>query len=283
MPQAGMTNKRICAEIYASDQLSDYFVSESIKLSIAAMSSCIQVENNVADSRSCAWQLVRYYYSAYYAANALMRLSGHACTNLGAFECSSINTTAALYGVGGNASRDKLSGGVFHLKINQGAVPNFILAVAPGKGVHVQLWLVFLEYLKDLKAKIRLGPALKADKAHAIREIESLEREFSREGGGWLSEVRNAVNYRFEHSAWYPYAPSNVDRATLRNSFKVHAHGGTIFAPAAGTDHELTKAVRICGFLIGWLTDSLNVIRSTARDEKKTLIERGVLELSSKI
>lgn len=283
IPQAGMTNKRLTAEIYSHDQLSDYFVSETIKLSIAAMSSCIQIENNTADNRSCAWQLVRYYYSAYYAANALMRLSGHACTNLGALECSAINTTAELYGVGGNAPKDKLSGGVFHLKINQGPTPNFSLGVAPGKGVHVQLWLVFLAYLKDLKSKIRLSPAPKIDRDNAVKEIESLEKEFSREGGGWLSEVRNAVNYRFEHSAWYPYAPLNVDRSTLRNSFKIHAQGGTIFTPAAATEHELTKAVRVCGFLIGWLTDSLNVITSTARDEKKTLIERGVLELSSKI
>jgi hypothetical protein len=278
-----MTNKKLIGEIYVTEHLPDYFASEVIRLSIAAMSSAIHIENNTADKRSSAWQLVRYYYSAYYAANAIMRLSGHACTNLGAMECTSINTLAGLYGVGGNTVKDKLSGGVFHLKINDGPVSNFRLSIAPGKGVHVQLWLVFLEYLKDLKARIKLSPAPKVDIAKAIREVESLEKEFLREGGGWLSDVRNAVNYRFEHGAWYPYDPSSVDRTELRNSFKVHAHGGTTFSPSAGTDHELTRAVRLCGFLVGWLTDSLAIMESTARDGKKTLITQGALELSSKI
>lgn len=283
MPQAGMTKKKLTADIYVTDPLPDHFTSEIIKLSIAALSSSIHIENNVADNRSSAWQLVRYYYAAYYAANALMRLSGHACTNLDAMECTSINTVAALYGAGGNTDKDKLSGGVFHLKVNEGAAPSFTLKSAPGKGVHVQLWLVFLDYIKDLKSRIKLGPALKADITKAIREIELLEHEFQREGGGWLSEIRNAVNYRFEHSAWYPYTPSNVNRAELRSSFKVHAQGGTTFSPTAGADHELVRAVRVCGFLVGWLTDSLSIMASNARGTKKSLIEQGALDLSSKI
>ena len=283
MPRAGMSKSKITADIYAVDQLSDHFTSEIIKLSIAALSSSIHIENNVADERSSAWQLVRYYYAAYYAANALMRFSGHACTNLDTADCTQINTVAALYGVGGNTPKDKLNGGVFHLKITEGPAPNFTLTNAPGKGVHVQLWLVFLEYLKDLKSRIKQSPAPKADIAQAIQQIELIENEFKREGGGWLSDIRNAVNYRFEHSAWYPYMPSNVTRTELRTSFRTHTQGGTAFAPTAGNDHELIRAVRVCGFLVGWLVDSLSIVSSSAQGGKKSAIKQGVLDLTPKI
>lgn len=283
IPRHGMTKSKITADIYAVDQLADHFISEIIKLSIAAASSSIHIENNVADERSSAWQLVRYYYAAYYAANALMRFSGHACTNLDAADCTQINTVAALYGVGGNTPKDKLNGGVFHLKVTEGSTPSFSLMSAPGKGVHVQLWLVFLEYLKDLKSRIKQSPAPKADIAQAIQQIEFIENEFKREGGGWLSDIRNAVNYRFEHSAWYPYMPSQITRTELRVSFKTHSQGGTAFTPTAGNDHELIKAVRVCGFLVGWLVDSVSIILSSAKGGKKAAINEGVLELVSKM
>jgi hypothetical protein len=52
------------------------------------------------DNRSFAWQFIAYYYSVYFAANALMRLYGYACTNINAMDSAEINQSALLYGLG---------------------------------------------------------------------------------------------------------------------------------------------------------------------------------------
>lgn len=53
------------------------------------------------DNRSFLWQFIAYYYSGYFAVNALVRLCGYACANINAMDCTEISQSALLYGLGG--------------------------------------------------------------------------------------------------------------------------------------------------------------------------------------
>lgn len=76
---------------------------DAIKLSSAALESIGSFGRPRAsdDDRACAWRLISAYYAAYFSANAIMRLSGHAFTNLNVVECAKINEWARLTRMGG--------------------------------------------------------------------------------------------------------------------------------------------------------------------------------------
>lgn len=286
-PQTGMTKRRIDGIVYTMDSFVDACVRDSVMLAISAFESAAAVEAPNTNVRSCAWQFIKYYYSAYFAANALMRLSGHACVNLTAADCALINSWALVYGVGGGTENRKLSAGVFYLQIDSAKTPTFTLRQAAGKGgVHIQFWIGFLAFLKSLKTSIGQTPATKSEKNSAISDIDLLISELQRGGltqGSWLSEMRNAVNYRFEHGAWFPYSTQDVDKNLLRSSFRVHALQAGRFSAGPPSAPDLIRAARSCGYLVGWLRNSMELIAGYSKGRKGTLISSGALAFAAQL
>lgn len=285
-PLAGMTKKRIDGTVYTMDSFVDACVRDSVMLAISAFESAAAVEAANIDARSCAWQFIKYYYSAYFAANALMRLSGHACINLTAADCALINSWALTFGVGGETENRKLSAGTFHLQIDSTKTPTFTLRQAAGKGVHIQFWIVFLAFLKSLKTSVAHTPAVKSERDAAIADIDLLSLELQHGGltqGSWLSEMRNAVNYRFEHGAWFPYSTQDVDRDLLRTSFRVHALNAGRFSSGLLSAPDLIRAARSCGYLVGWLKNSMELIGGYSKGRKGTLISSGALAFAAQL
>lgn len=286
-PLNGMSKKRIQGTIHILDTFSEACIYDAIKLAVGSFESAAAVESGVIDTQSCAWQFIKYYYAAYFAANAIMRLSGHACINLTTIDCSSINSWALAHGVGGSAENSRLAAGLYLLDLHTAKTPTFQLRQSSGKGgVHIQFWNSFITFLQVLRTDIERGPALRADKNFAIAEIDLLSAELKRGGltqGSWLSEVRNAVNYRFEHGAWFPYSPPDVDAPALRTSFRVHAKDVSSFSACQNGAPELLRATRSCGFIVGWLHSSIKVMGDYARGEKQRLISDGALAFAARM
>ncbi|MEK6384099.1 MAG: hypothetical protein V4797_05845 [Paraburkholderia tropica] len=281
-----MTKKRLQGTVNTPEMFGEACIRETVKLGVAAFESAAQVDSASVDARSCAWQFIKYYYAAYFAANGLMRLSGQACINLTALDCASINSWALAHGVGGSREQDKLAPGLFQLSFDATHTPTFALRLHSGKGgVHIQFWSGFLTFLQKLRSDIHRSPAPKVERDSAIADLDLLEGELQRGGvthASWLSEMRNAVNYRFEYGAWFPYNAQASDKTALRDSFRLHARAPSRFVAAPAAASELVRAGRVCGYLVGWLRDSLCLIDERAKGEKATLT-KGALTFADKM
>ncbi len=285
-PLAGMTRRRMLGTIHSLDEYSEACIRDSIKLSIAAFESAIETNQVIHEARSCAWHYIKYYYAAYFAANALMRLRGMSCINLTAIDCVSINSWALANGVGGTTDANRLVAGLYIMQLDGAVTPTFALRLGGGKGgVHIQFWISFSAFLASLRDDLASSPAPKVERDAAALDLTLLESELQRGGlsqGSWLSEMRNAVNYRFEYGTWFPYVEPSLDVADLKTSFRVHASNATRFAIAKPGVPELLRAARVCGYLVGWLRNSLEIVSATAKGEKGMLL-KGALNFANKI
>lgn len=286
-PEAGMTSKKVVLSIHKTDAFVDACVLDSISLAIAAFESASAREMKPQDQRSCAWQFIRYYYSAYFAANALMRISGYGLTNLASSECTAVNEHAYLYGVGGRDDKSKIFPGAFAVRYIASKTPALTLRTSNGKGgVHMQFWVAFLDFLNCLETDIKKGTSPLSDRKQAIAELDALKTELknsNNQNGAWLSELRNAVNYRFELGLWFPYDNCSVDVETLRVAFIKGAKGETSIVGMNPTLPEILRASRSCSFLLNWLHQSMSTIAATSKGRKHALISNGVLSFAAKL
>jgi hypothetical protein len=282
-----MSKKRLQGTVNTPEVFGEACIRETVKLGVAAFESAAhQVDSTSVDARSCVWQFIKYYYAAFFAANGLMRLSGQACINLTALDCASINSWALAHSVGGAREQDKLTPGLFQLSFDATNTPTFTLRLHSGKGgVHIQFWSGFSKFLQELRADIQRSPAPKVERDAATADLDLLERELQRGGvthASWLSEIRNAVNYRFEHGAWFPYNAQASDKTALRDSFKWHARDSSRFVAAPAAASDLVRAGRVCGYLVNWLRDSLCLISERAKGEK-AMLTKGALTFADKM
>lgn len=286
-PSRAVTKRAASLSVFDSSLLSDAFGNDFIRLSMAAFESAASVVARNDEPRSCAWQIISYYYAAYYAANALMRLSGVFSTNLGAGLCAEVNERALLYGVGGVGRNDKVSPGVYYGTFTPSGSPELSLRSLAGVsgGVHIQFWCAFLRFLEALLPQIAASPLASPEKAAARQEVAVLKLALSRGGkqqGSWLSEVRNAVNYRLEGGVWFPYSAS-FDGHDLRRTLRL-AVAGQVGIPSESA--ELADSERltfVSGYLLNWVRRSAESLDLTARHGKRSRLRAGILEVCSTI
>ncbi len=120
----------------------------------------------------------------------------------------------------------------------------------------------------------------------ALKEITALTAELQRMGaqqGSRLSELRNAVNYRFEYGLWFPYENCDVERAKLIDVFHKEATGATTIVTMGQATPEIVRATRTCAYLLAWLCDSMKVIENSAKGSKKKAIADGVLNFAKNL
>lgn len=151
--------------------------------------------------KSTAWASIKMYYSAFFAAHALLRLFGRACTQL---ESHYVN---AVYRV---ANGTDMTGDVrsiengFYIAVMKGQYIEYIKL----KDSHADTWSSFYQLLNDIINDIPSTSGLGEYKSDAIDLVSNIKRSISQSGahkGNWPSQLRNKINYQHSYGAWYPY------------------------------------------------------------------------------
>lgn len=264
---------------YSTHDFSQASLYDAIKLSSVAFESILSFGSQRAadDDRAHAWRLISAYYAAYFSANAIMRLAGHAFTNLTVVECAKINEWARLTQMGGVAN-SSLQHGAYYIRHSEAG---YILAdnVKNSGGVHIQFWISFGKFLDSLKSGIQSGARLSSDKNQALKELSGLRAGLSFQGaqnGSWLSEFRNSVNYRFEYGAWHPYEGSDSTYSEVSNIIKSSMAGELRTLPELKSGSSpVLLAANLSSALVGWLRASLLIIERSSGGRKKRLISQG--------
>ena len=276
-----VSKKKAILAPYSESDYIDACVNDALILASAAFETAYSKDAQRTEQKSAAWQFVKIYYAAYYGANALMRLSGRCCSNLAAEECAAINEYALLVSQGGDTPERKISPGLYEIQLEKIPSTKIFLRTISGKGgVHIQFWICFLNFLNQLKLEIKNQTCTSIEKIAATEQINNLIAILTREdhkNGAWLSEIRNSINYRFEHGLWHPYAPNSPTKDAIYKQFKDILKESNPILSTAGIVESPLIAAKACGFILNWLHYSIEQIENSCGTERKKIISTGAL------
>ena len=263
-----------------TDSLADAIASEVSRFSCAAYESLLDAEPGPNADRALGWALVRYYYATFYAAHALLRISGQSVTMV------SQQTALRLNAIGGQylGMSPGMTAGLHLVKIDP--QNRFRVSVSKiggsGGGSHEEMWKLFLALVVELERQLILTQGQSQDALLAVQTLTELRKQLCRRGksnGSWLSSVRNDLNYRHEHGVWYPYRVTGKAAISLiirmRRWLPTSADGYEI----GKVNDDLGCFVDSCNVMTRLLTAALFDLSSRATKARSSFVDRQPFKL----
>ncbi|MEG6445761.1 hypothetical protein [Enterobacter roggenkampii] len=184
-----------------ADMLHASLANDCNRFALAAIESMWSVGKINKLPKSMGWATVQMYYSAFFAAHALLRIFGRACTQLESDHVDKVFQIAKVIQLDGGVS--SIENGFYFSSINVNC-----LTFKKLKDSHADTWSSFSGLLTWLIDNIPNTTGLGKHKSEAITLLSNIKTTMHMSGAGkgnWLSQIRNKVNYQHTHGVWYPY------------------------------------------------------------------------------
>jgi hypothetical protein len=206
--------KRLALDFRESNTISAALASDCGRFSCAAFQSVSNISNELENRDSFAWSFVKLYYAAFYAGHALIRVLGEGCSYFYKPHTDRLATVADAQGIDPPL---RIDSGLYHCVLGPGAsVATFARAAAVSGGTHEAFWFIFGSKMKAISESILLGPLPRSDGQAIFAQVDQMINIISRKTGySWLSVVRNDLQYRLQHGAWYPERVRSQIRSNL--------------------------------------------------------------------
>ncbi|MFL9608730.1 hypothetical protein ACKF11_01465 [Methylobacillus sp. Pita2] len=256
------TNKKIEVFPRSTEELTKAFSNDLSRLSSAAFESAEGLTKNPIFPYSSGWILVRAYYSAYFAANALMRCFGYSSTNIDILQITSLKDTARLCGFPcPSKAKTTPQPGVYFIEYSVASLEVTLSIVNSNGGVHGKFWESFSKFISSLELKISNSTSLvKDDKKKAKKELDTIKKMLCGVGStnfNWLSFVRNNINYRLDYDVWHPYKDCEMDSEQIIKIFDdIWKQTPDPSLVNVNTDN-LQKFIAVCAFMVSWCKATL--------------------------
>lgn len=204
------TNK-FTLDVPALQPLVIAFAGDINRMSTAAFETVLGVQKHPVSSKATGWLLIQAYYASFFAAHALLRMSGISCTHFDAARTQSINAVARKFGQ--SASPYPYVGTYTCLLDHASSRLRCSLNSQQG-GVHQAFWKVFADALTKWSQDVLLiSNELSANKqavSTKLTELGDRLRFGNNTNATWLPQVRNSVNYHHAFGCWHPYTYDGV-------------------------------------------------------------------------
>ena len=254
------------------------------RYSSAAIETMQQIKAAEGKLYASGWIVIRAYYSSYFAANTLMRLFGHFCTNLEQRHIAAIHEMASLYEVPLPVSdKSRLSPGTYagRYSARDGSVVLRSLH-GVGGGAHKQFWFAFKEFLDAFDRDIgdcSLSKIQRTEARTSIRALLVALCQKNHPNGNWLSEIRNAVNYRLEYGAWHPYANSEILAEDLVETILEAFSNPPRFRTTDVEAHDILRSMDCCSYVFSWMLSSLKQLSGFSKGGPLHFLQIGPFAL----
>ena len=205
------------------------------RFSLAALETKSSIQRTAILPKSTAWAIVQWYYAAFYAAHAILRMCGTSLVQLENGHAKDICRVAGNYGYVMTATA-----GFHKAEVLSASKQVRFERMTGGKGgSHQYLWKMFDQWLKACEQDLLLSPGASTAIQDLAQDLAHIRGVLSREGhshAGWLSHVRNRVNYRHEYSAWFPYRNFRPSQLSI---YDLNSQGG-----GASTSAGISRLLR---------------------------------------
>lgn len=263
-----------------TDSLAEAIASEVSRFSCATYESLLDAEPGLHADRALGWALVRYYYATFYAAHALLRISGQSVTMISPQTASKLNVIGGQY----FGMSPGVTTGLHLVRVdphNRSRVSIRKIG-GSGGGSHEEMWRLFVELVVELEGQLILTQGHSQDALQAVQTLTELRKQLCRRGknnGSWLSSVRNDLNYRHDHGVWYPYKVTSKVATSLITRMQR-------WLPGAGDGYEIGKVsddlgcfVDSCNVMTRLLTAALSDLSMRATKTRYSFVDRQPFKL----
>jgi len=151
--------------------------------------------------KSAGWATIKMYYSAFFAAHAILRLYGRSCTQLSAEHVEKVHEIATATNYAGNATN--IESGFYSSSFSTNEV-----GFRKIKDSHADTWASFYDLLSWIIQEIGSTTGRGIHKADAMTLLENIKSGITQSGatrGNWMSQIRNKINYQHSNGVWHPY------------------------------------------------------------------------------
>jgi hypothetical protein len=225
------------------------FAFDCNRMAMAAIETIDSISTANKLTKSRAWLIIQYYYSAFYSAHSILRMLGTACTQLDKPETNNIERVADLFGTANGVT---ITSGFYQLSYDctQKALCCKKLNSPQSGGSHEKMWVLFQTTLRKLSNDILVGPGPSSLKQSVSTKLAELCDALAEKNSNWLSFIRNMTTYRHEYSAWYPYANYHKSYDQLFDLVGCWNEDPMTLTIWPQKNRELQRFMEVCGIII---------------------------------
>lgn len=263
-----------------TDSLAEAIASEVSRFSCATYESLLDAQPGLHADRALGWALVRYYYATFYAAHALLRISGQSVTMISPQTASKLNVIGGQYfGISPG-----VTSGLHLIRVDpQNRSRVSIRKIGGGGGgSHEEMWRQFLDLVVELEGQLILTQGQSQDALQAVQTLTELRKQLCRRGknnGSWLSSVRNDLNYRHEHGVWYPYKVTSKVATSLATRMQRWLPDAVDGYEIGKVSDELGCFIDSCNVMTRLLTAALSDLSVRSMKTRYSFVDRQPFKL----
>jgi hypothetical protein len=240
--------KSIIADFQDATPVALALAADACRLSCASFQTISLAVDEMVHRDSMAWSLVKLYYSAFYAGNALIRLFGESCSYFDTKHILRVNQLAIALN---RLPTFKVDGGLYRCVVNpQGTSFTCTRARSGIGGAHEAFWNIFGNRMRAISEGVLRGHLAPAEAQEVFAQIDRFQEIVRRKvNHGWLSVIRNEVQYRQEFRVWFPSQLRARERESL--SRRASRWSGDPMAIAFdGSGGPLGEFITCCSFVV---------------------------------
>lgn len=200
--------------LYYSEPLgpAEAFGYDATRFAAASFETIHNIPLRLPHPKALGWLLIQSYYSAFFSAQAILRMLGISLTYVDGEGVKRIARLASAYG---NLNDVNLVSGQYLIR-SKPQLTRLDFSLANGaNGPHVAVWRVVAQLLSDVSTAILVSSPASVNAQRAALRLDNLRLALTEDGGlangSWLSQVRNSVNYQLAYGVWYPYQGSGAN------------------------------------------------------------------------
>ncbi|NRH26582.1 hypothetical protein [Pseudomonas sp. MS19] len=204
----GISSNSVDIEVNNDYAFNHMIAYDSCRMATAAFETMHNIQSSTALPKSIGWIAIKSYYAAFFSAHSIMRCFGYTCSQLEKGHAMQLNGYAQTIGL---AQIIKAEAGFFSGVYDRGSR---IHRITKMKNTHEDTWATLNECLKKVSRDILMVTGLSVHKQQVSASLTDIVFKLTDKGrlvkGNYLSQFRNAVNYRQEHDLWHPYGKNSI-------------------------------------------------------------------------
>lgn len=244
------------------------------RLACASLESLRDIQKNDWQPKFLGWNMTKFYYSAFFSAHCILRITGNAILNIEKNAIDKVKKITKEYG----HAIEKVQPGYHCLDIDHTRNSYRFYKDSSLDESHKGLWKRFKTFLEANKVTIftQLPQAEALKVADKIKELEDAISNWN-SNGAWLSRVRNDVNYSQSYGIWFPYKDFIPDYHKIYDYLDLNVQNPMSIDLASFRGKDLLYFVRTCQLINAICFDMLKDLKSR-HPSNRSFINSGFLK-----
>jgi hypothetical protein len=185
------------------DEIKKSLSLDAFRFAAHSAQTVFELEKTSAYTKFTSWRVIQAYYAAYFAAHAILRFFGKSFSHL---ENGHVNFLKERCHDETGYTPDLSS--TYYLITYSPKDQELSFLRRPES--HKDLWRCFEELLRNISKEtlsVTASEQRRKDLSKIFSDLaDALNFRGKHPAGNWLSVVRNDVNYKSQHGAWFPFS-----------------------------------------------------------------------------